>query len=270
MGICWDSRNKENKSKKNSWSTPNEIYFEVVIGEDDINKKIYFLDNTDFTDPKTKKKHDHDFLTELNSSNTKLIIIDKETEYKKYFIPNQKGIYRFKLVFSIKMTNCSYMFYNCKNLLKVDFSKFNTDNITDISYMFYCCNNLLDINFTNFNTSNVTNMAFMFYFCSYLTKLDLSGFNTKNVKDMSGMFFFRRLNDANLSNFETSQVNNMDSMFKSCCSLKNLDLSSFNVNNVTNYDGIFDGCNYYKTFKLNKDFSKKIETKPKSWDFMPI
>ena len=55
MGICYDSRNKKNISKTNSCSTPNEIYFEVAIGEDDINKKIYFLDNTYFTDLRLKK-----------------------------------------------------------------------------------------------------------------------------------------------------------------------------------------------------------------------
>ena len=270
MGICYENRDRNNTSNKIESSISNEIYFEVIVPEEDVNKKIYILDNTEFTDPHTKEKHNHDFLTELNTSNTKLIINDKVTEYKKYFIPNQKGIYRLKLVFNIKMKNPSHMFYNCKNLIKVDFSKFNTDNVTDISYMFYCCNNLIDINFTNFNTKNVTNMAFMFYFCSYLEKLDLSQFNTKNVKDMSGMFFFcRKLTNINLSNFDTSEVVDMRDMFNSCSKLQNLDLSSFNVNNVTSYDGIFEGCNFFDTFKFNEN-SRKIKVKPKSRSFIPI
>ena len=160
MGICDEVRKKK----------VNEIDFEVAIPSEDVNKKIYFLDNTEFTDPKTKKQHNHDFLTELNEKNTKLYINNKEEKYKKFFFPEQKGIYRFKLVFSKKLVNCSYMFYNCKNLLKIDFSNFNSDNVKDISYMFYCCTNLLDIKFANFNTINVTNMGCIFKGCKTLKK----------------------------------------------------------------------------------------------------
>ncbi len=133
MGICGQSTLRETPKRD-----PNEIYFEVIITEEHINKEIYFLDNIDFTDPKSKIKHNHDFLKELNSDNTKLYINFKRTIFKKYFTPNQKGIHRFKLEFDNDLTDCSYMFYNCKNLLRVDFSKFRTNKINDISYMFYC------------------------------------------------------------------------------------------------------------------------------------
>ena len=53
--------------------------------------------------------------------------------------------------------------------------------------MFYECKSLISINISNFNTQNVRNMMDM-YNCISLISLDLSNFNTKNVKNMSDMF----------------------------------------------------------------------------------
>ena len=52
--------------------------------------------------------------------------------------------------------------------------------------------------------------------CSSLEKLDLSNFNTSNVTDMS-------------------------SMFQNCSALKKLDLSCFNTNNVKEMKTMFYG-----------------------------
>ncbi|MBQ2416290.1 MAG: BspA family leucine-rich repeat surface protein, partial [Alistipes sp.] len=46
-----------------------------------------------------------------------------------------------------------------------------------------------------------------------------------------------------LSNFNTSNVTNMDSMFL-YCSVSSLDLSSFNFGNVTEFDNMFKGLGY--------------------------
>ena len=61
----------------------------------------------------------------------------------------------------------------------------------------------------------------MFNGCNSLISLDLSNFNTQNVTDM-------------------------DSMFCDCDSLISLDLSNFNTQNVTNMNGMFSGCNSLK------------------------
>jgi len=248
MGICGQSK------------LINELYFEVVIPSEDVNKKIYFIDNSEnFTEPITKKKHNHDFLPEVNERNTQLYINYKKTKFQKFFIPDQKGIYRFQLKFDIELSDCSYMFYNCKNLLRVDFTKFKTNYLSDVKYMFYCCSNLIDINFTFFDTYTVTDMSFMFYFCIHLEKLDIGIFSTENVTNMKGMFSLcQRLTELNLSNFNTKNVRNMEIMFEGCCNLKNLDLSSFNFDKVEEYSNIFDGCKFYSTFKLDKNFAKKI------------
>ena len=83
-----------------------------------------------------KVKHNNDNLNELNESNTSLIIDGKKESFKKSFIPQRNGIYLIKLIFKNKISNCAYMFCECKNIIDIDFSKFNTENITDMKYMF--------------------------------------------------------------------------------------------------------------------------------------
>ena len=72
----------------------NEIKIMINIDEKDINNKIYFLDN-EYIENNIKKSY-HDNLKELNEFNTELYIKkgnkEKKEKYKKYFIPEEKGI----------------------------------------------------------------------------------------------------------------------------------------------------------------------------------
>ena len=56
------------------------------------------------------------------------------------------------------------------------------------------------------------------------------------------------LTSINLSNFNTNNVIDMNSMFYRCSSLTNINLSNFNTNNVVDMGGMFNGCE-----KLNKN-----------------
>ena len=149
--------NNENKIDVN-----NEIEIEIKIDKSDINKKIYFIDNTDYIEYKSNIKHYHDNLKELNELNTELYINNNKYKYEKYFRPDKIGIYKIKLKFKINIKDCSFMFAGCENII--------------------------NINFKNFNTKNINNMRYMFTGCINIEKLDLSSFDTSNVKDMEGMF----------------------------------------------------------------------------------
>jgi len=63
--------------------------------------------------------------------------------------------------------------------------------ITDMSYMFYKCKNLISVtNIANWDTFNVTSMKSMFYLCKNLKSLDnLSELKVDNVTDFSYMFY---------------------------------------------------------------------------------
>ena len=87
-------------------------------------------------------------------------------------------------------------------------------------------------------------MKEMFQLCNELKYLDLSNFNTSNVIDMESMFQkCRSLKEIKgINNFNTINVNNMKQMFQECNELKYLDLSKFNTSKVTNMSEMFSDC----------------------------
>ena len=183
----------ETNIRKNSISfledTKNEIYLKIKILKKDINKKIYYVDNTNFSDWETKKSHRHDFLKELNELNTRVFINNNEIKYNKYFIPKNDGIYDIRLVFSIKIKDCSFMFSDCGNILSVDLSNFDSSRVTHLDHMFYECYLLKSINFDNFCTKKVKDMSYMFLKCTTLENLDISSFDLNKLEKILDMFF---------------------------------------------------------------------------------
>ena len=93
----------------------------------------------------------------MNENNVKLYINEKEHKYTKYFKPCKEGIYKIKLLIFINMTNCSYIFYNCRNIKQIIFINFNTNNVTDMNCMFSRCSKLSTLpDISKWNTNNVT------------------------------------------------------------------------------------------------------------------
>ena len=273
--------NEDSKSSNN-----NEILLNLKIDEEDLKKEIFFLDNSNYTDNITKTRHYHNYLKELNKTNVKLFIDEKECQFKKSFKPQEERIYKINIKFDILMQDCSYIFFWCKNIISIDLSNFKTQNITNMSEMFSDCRNLQNINLSSFNTENVVNMKSMFCNCEKLNKLDLSSFNTKNVTNMSSMFFgcknlksldllkfdiknvtdinhmfsyCENLECLNLSNFDIQNIINMEFLFSYCKNLKVVDISSFNNLNDIYIDGMFYDCSNLSQIILNKKFYKRLE-----------
>ena len=146
------------------------------------------------------------------------------------------------------VTDMSYMFYNCRKLSSLDFSKFNTENVTDMKFMFYNCRILSSLDLSKFNTENVTNMKYMFDNCWELSSLDLSNFNTAKVEDMSYMFSdCRKLSSLDLSNFYTAKVGDMSYMFSYCSTLTTIYGSDeFVTEEVYNSQNMFLRCKNLK------------------------
>ena len=88
----------------------NEIKLLLKIEKEDINKDIYFLDNTD--GKYFGIEHHHDNLKELNEINTEIFINNKKYKYTKSFKPEKEGLYEIKIKFNIKIKDCSYMYNN--------------------------------------------------------------------------------------------------------------------------------------------------------------
>ena len=82
-------------------------------------------------------------------------------------------------------------------------------------------------------------------FCHFsnLVKINTASFDTSNVQDMESMFAkCSSLENLDVSSFDTSNVRNMCSMFEGCSSLKSLDISGFDTSNVRNMSFMFCDC----------------------------
>lgn len=158
-------------------------------------------------------------------------------------------------------TNAMCMFYQCKNLKKIDLSKFNTSKVTNVYGMFAYCSSLTELDLSNFVTGNVTNMHSMFNGCSSLTKLNLSKFNTKKATDMGSMFEgCSSLTELDLSNFDTSNVTKIDWIFWDCKNLKKLDVSSFKTSKIDRMASVFNGCSSLTELDLSSFDTSNVKS----------
>ena len=109
---------------------------------------------------------------------------------------------------------------------------------------------------------NIINCRNMFFKCSNISEIDLSNFNTSQVTNMDYMLYgCSSLTSLNLSNFNTLQVTNMDSMFRGCSLLTSLNLSNFNTSQVTNKDYMFRGCSLLTSLNLSNFNTSKVKNK---------
>ena len=85
-----------------------------------------------------------------------------------------------------------------------------------------------------------------------LISINLSNFNTSKVKYMDSMFNrCLSLKHINLTNFDTSHVIDMRNMFYGCKSLISINLSNFDTSQVENMEEIFYGCNSLVSIDLS-------------------
>ena len=260
---------KENKDELN---INNKINLQLNIEKGDINKCIYFLDNTNrsFLINKKFEVHNHDFLKELNDSNVELYINEKKYIYQKYFKPEKEGIHNITLKIKIRMKDCSFMFYDCSKITSIDLSSFDTKDVINMGYMFHGCINVTNINLSSFNTSNTTNMRNMFNNCNKLENINLITFDTKKVKNMGYMFqFCQALKKLDLTHFDTTNVSNMEYMFSDCTSLTDIDLSSFVFSKNPKLSCIFSGCKNLK-IKINRNACGGIEKELKGYELIKV
>ena len=85
-----------------------------------------------------------------------------------------------------------------------------------------------------------------------IISVDLSNFNSSLINDFNSMFQgCSSLKGVNFTNFDTSSVTNMKSMFEGCSSLEYLDLSGFNTSNVKDMSFMFCGCKSLKYLDIS-------------------
>ena len=100
----------------------------------------------------------------------------------------------------------------------------------------------------------------MFAFCSNLILLNISNFDTSYVTYMPSMFRdCSKLTSLDLSNFNASSAKDMGDMFYGCSNLLSLDLSNFDSSSVTNMGHMFYGCNKLTSLNLRNIKTSFVE-----------
>ena len=168
-----------------------------------------------------------------------------------------KGINNFD---TSKVINMRGIFCECNELEYLDLSSSNTSNATDMGYMFNNCNKLRSSKrkkgIINFNNMNIKLKG-----CNEFECFDLSNFNTSNVTDIDFMFAgCKKLKQIKgINKFNTIKVINMKGMFGGCQEIEYLDLSNFNTSNVLDMSAMFIECHNLKQIKrINKFITIKV------------
>ncbi|MCM1233726.1 MAG: BspA family leucine-rich repeat surface protein, partial [Ruminococcus flavefaciens] len=102
------------------------------------------------------------------------------------------------------------------------------------------------------DVSGMTYAAHLFDGFKDLSSIDLSDFNTSQIVDMNHMFYnCNYLYSLDVSGFDTGKVTDMSYMFAGCSDLKSLDLGNFNTGSVTDMSCMFDDCSYLKSLDIS-------------------
>ena len=149
-----------------------------------------------------------------------------------------------------KPKTCCRWFFQCTNLTEIDgLNNINSSELTDMSYMFYGCRALESVDFSKFDTKNVTNMASLFEQCEKLETIDLSGFDTKNVTNMSSMFWgCSVLKTVFVSEtWNTEAVDSWSSIFANCYKICGGEGTSWTASDIeyAHIDGGADNPGYF-------------------------
>ena len=104
-------------------------------------------------------------------------------------------------------------------------------------------------------------MQLMFSSCKNLKTVDLSEFDTSSVNNMANVFNdCTSLESVNISSFDTSSVTTMAGMFNNCPSLRSLDVSKFNTANVTAMNSMFSKCSSLKELNVSNFNTTNVTT----------
>ena len=118
------------------------------------------------------------------------------------------------------------------------------------------------------NNKPIVSMSFMFSESNEI-RVDLSNFDTSNVKDMQGMFMGSKIKEVDFSHFDTSNVENMNYMFWNS-HIENLDLSSFDISKLQYSYNMFTQSKAIKGYAKNQetaDYFNNVEYKPETLIF---
>jgi len=129
----------------------NYISAEINISEEDINKDIRIINSYEerirhynirpIKDEANKYENEKEI-----KDNCKIKINNNYIDFNYFYKFKEKGKFIIKYLFKNNITKVDYIFNECKLLINIDLSNFNSQNITNIKGMFSWCESLKNIN----------------------------------------------------------------------------------------------------------------------------
>ena len=106
----------------------------------------------------------------INENNIDIYINDNKIKFDYKYKSNERGDIKVKFIFRNLLTITYQMFRDCKSLISIDLSSFDTTNVSNMGFMFMECSFLESIDLSSFNPANINSMVCLFYKCSSLKK----------------------------------------------------------------------------------------------------
>lgn len=166
----------------------------------------------------------------------------------KCLAPKSAGIWRF----SKSHPECHFLHrYLTDNDIALRIKAANDDN--DIANIFSRFTALESIDLTGITTKEIKSAERTFYHCSSLKELDLSKLDTHLCKNFESMLNgCSSLQEVKFGEeFNTSEAETFQEMFRDCSSLTSLDLSTFDTRKAKNFAYMFYDCKNLKTINLS-------------------
>ena len=167
---------------------------------------------------KYRTNEDNENIRIINTNNDigfTLYVNDSSYSQNNFHTFKTAGKHNVTFHFKKKLESLEGFFENLDNLIEIDFSELETENVKSMAKVLQYCQNLTKVNFDN-KTPNLENISCMFNQSYYLLDVSLN-FNTSKVTNMDWMFYYNdELTSLDLSNFDLENLVNSDFMFGFC------------------------------------------------------
>ncbi len=161
-------------------------------------------------------------------------------------------------------TNMRGMFSGDTLLQSINVGSFNTSSVSNMAGMFNGCSSLSSIDVSGFDVKNVESFSSMFDHTAIST-LDLSNWETTDkLTNMYSMFGHNAaLSTLKLGpNFNTSKVTTMNRLFVFDTSLVEVDLGVFDTSSLQDTESMFHGATNLKTIYVSDGFKNSNISNP--------